>query len=475
MNSEGPGGNVSRSDAMSEKSRVATWSLVASFTLAVAKFVAALFSGSLGLLSEAFHSLLDFAATGVTLFAIRYAERPADDDHPFGHAKMESVAALIETGMLFGVTGWIVYEALHRLTSGTGEVEISWWVLAVVAASIVIDFNRSRALQATADRTQSEALAADALHFRADLWSSCAVLTGLLLSLAGFAWADPAAALVVAVFVAHAAFGLGKRTLATLLDAAPAGLSVNLTEIATAVNGVLSVSRIRCRPAGPTLFVELTVDVARTLHVSRIVDIKQEVVRAIRRAHPSADVNISTHPVEIDDESAHDKIMHIARAHDSAIHHVTVQVTDGRLAVSFDLEVDGETPLLTAHEQATALETAIRDGLGGDVEVESHIEPSPPALLHGREPSARLSTTIRAELARLAKKEKRLSDLHNIRIRQTEEGLFVHYHCRFAPETSVQAVHDVVDRIEIKLGEAIKNVARVVAHAEPVGIERHKL
>lgn len=460
---------------MEEKASVAKWSLAASFLLAVAKFVAALLSGSLGLLSEAFHSLLDFAATGVTLFAIRYAGRPADDDHHFGHAKMESVAALIETGMLFAVTAWIVYEAVMRLLFGGHEVEISWWVFAIVVASIVIDWNRSRALQAAADKTQSDALAADALHFRADMWSSCAVLVGLGLVAMGFAWADSAAALVVAVFVAKAAYGLGQRTLATLLDAAPAGLSAALTEVANGVDGVLSVSQIRARPAGPTLFVEMAVDVPRTLHVSRIVEIKSQLVREVRTLHPSADVSIVASPVALDDETAHDKIMHIATAHNAAIHHVTVQDNGGRLAVSFDYEVDGSTPLDEAHKLATILETAIRDGLGADVEVESHIEPSPPVLLHGREPSAAVVKQVTTALARLSKREKLLSDLHNIRIRTTEEGLFVHYHCRFAPETSVQTVHDVVDRIENNLMETVKGVGRVVAHAEPVGHAKHRL
>lgn len=458
-----------------EKASVARWSLAASFVLAVAKFVAALLSGSLGLLSEAFHSLLDFAATGVTLFAIRYADRPADDDHHFGHAKMESVAALVETGMLFAVTGWIVYEAAIRLIYGGHEIELSWWVFAVVLASIAIDWNRSRALQATADRTQSDALAADALHFRADMWSSCAVLAGLALVALGLAWADSVAALVVAVFVAKAAFGLGQRTLATLLDAAPSGLSAALTEVANGVDGVLSVTQLRARPAGPTLFVEMAVDVPRTLHISRIVEIKEALIREVRALHPAADVSVVANPVALDDETAHDKIMHIATGHNAAIHHVTVQDNSGKLAVSFDYEVDGDTSLEEAHTLATILETAIRDGLGADVEVESHIEPSPPTLLHGREPSARVVKQVTAELARLGKREKLMSDMHNIRIRTTEEGLFIHYHCRFAPQTSVQTVHDVVDRIEVSLTDAVKGVARVVAHAEPVGHEKHRL
>jgi cation diffusion facilitator family transporter len=458
-----------------EKSAVARWSLMASLLLVVGKLAAAWASGSLGLLSEAFHSMLDFAATAVTLFAIQYADRPADDDHPFGHAKMESVAALIETAMLFAVTAWIVYEAITRLLGEPHALDISWWVLAVIVASILIDYNRSRALQRTAERTQSDALAADALHFRADMWSSCAVFVGLLLSWYGFHQADAIAALVVAVFVAKAAWGLGQRTLATLLDAAPAGVTAQLSKIASDVDGVLSVAQLRARPAGPTLFVDMTVNIPRTLHVTKSEEVKTAITSAIRALHPAADISIIANPVALDDETAHDKIMHIASAHKAAIHHVTVQDNEGRLAVSFDYEVDGATTLVAAHDMATSLETAIRDGLGADVEVESHIEPSPPALLHGKPPKPLVARTLERTLQALARRETFISDLHNIRIRATEEGLFVHYHCRFDPHVPVQTVHDTVDRIENALMKKVKGIARVVAHAEPTGHGRHRL
>jgi cation diffusion facilitator family transporter len=224
-----------------EKSRVATLSLIASAGLASVKFAAAMVSGSLGLLSEAFPSLLDCGATALTLFAVRIGDQPADDDHHFGHAKVESVAALVETGLLFMVTLWVAYEAVLRLWVGGHKVEISWWLFAVVIASIFIDYNRSHALENAAQKTSSDALAADALHFRADMWSSCAVLIGLALSWYGFWFADPLAALVVAGFVGKAAYDLGARTLATLLDAAPAGSTEKLRELAECTNGVLSV------------------------------------------------------------------------------------------------------------------------------------------------------------------------------------------------------------------------------------------
>src|SRR6478672_4097294 len=114
--------------APSAKQSVALVSIGASAVLVVTKFAAGLFTGSLGILSEAIHSLIDFGATIVTYFAIRYSDQPADDEHHYGHAKIESVAALVETGLLFLTTGWIVYESIRRLFFHEAhEVEVTWW------------------------------------------------------------------------------------------------------------------------------------------------------------------------------------------------------------------------------------------------------------------------------------------------------------------------------------------------------------
>ena len=182
----------------SEKQKVALVSLLASAVLAAAKLVAAVFTGSLGILSEAIHSLLDTGATAITFAAVRISDRPPDETHHFGHAKVESVSALTATGLLFATTIWIVYEAIHRLLTGDTDATVAWWAVAIIAASIVIDFNRSRALRRVAQATASEALEADALHFTSDLWSSVVVLVGLAAAWAGYPWADSVAALAVA-------------------------------------------------------------------------------------------------------------------------------------------------------------------------------------------------------------------------------------------------------------------------------------
>jgi cation diffusion facilitator family transporter len=458
-----------------EKTQVALLSLLASAGLTLVKFAAALFSGSLGLLSEAFHSLFDFGATALTLFAVKLGAQPADDEHHFGHAKVESVAALVETGLLILVTLWVAYEAVKRLIFGGHELELSWWLFVIVIASIVIDYNRSHALERTAQKTDSDALAADALHFRADMWSSCAVFVGLSLSWLGFPAADPLAALVVAGFVAKAAYDLGARTLVTLLDQAPEGTTETMRELASDVNGVLGISRLRVRPAGPTLFVDLTADVPRTLPATTTDAIRGTLVEKIRQRFSKADVTVQINPVQLDSETAFDKVELIAAQHRLSVHHMTVQDLDGRLAVSFDLEIDGNTPLILAHEKATALETSIREGLGNNVEVESHIEPQDAVLLVGGPADDKTVARISRKLAALCKKEKQLSDLHNIRVRKNAAGLYVHYHCRFKPQQTISAVHGIIDKIENAVIKSEPTITRVVAHAEPVGSVQHPL
>src|SRR5690349_22098228 len=206
------------------KERVALTSVAASGALTIAKAVVGVLSGSLALVSEAAHSALDFAATVMTWYAVRIAGKPADEEHHYGHGKVESVAALIETGLLFVLSAFVIYEAGKRLAGAQGHaVEATIWAFGVIVASIVVDFLRARLLYRVARETASEALEADALHFGSDMWSSLAVLAGLGGVALGWPMADAAAAIVVAVFIVVAGWRLGRRTVETLTDTAPEG------------------------------------------------------------------------------------------------------------------------------------------------------------------------------------------------------------------------------------------------------------
>lgn len=460
----------------SEKQSVALVSMLASAVLAGSKFLAALFTGSLGVLSEAIHSLIDFGATIVTFFAIRWGDRPADDEHHYGHAKIESMAALIETGLLFLTTGWIAWEAIDRLIGGNYHVvEVTWWAIAIIAGSIIIDFNRARALKRVAEKTSSEALEADALHFSSDMWSSIVVLGGLAAVWAGVPAADSIAALIVSAFIAYAGWELGARTLNTLLDAAPAGATEIVRGLVEDIHGVLAIKSIRLKPAGATMFTSIVVEVARTMPIDDIVKTKDAINQAVQDRFPNADITVTANPVPLDNETVFQKVMLIATRRNLGIHHLTVQQIGERLAISFDLEVEGSTSLGQAHDTATALEDAIRQELGSDVEVESHIEPQPERMLQGHDAPSGLTAEVTAALLEFTAAHARLSDIHSIRLRRNEEGLFLHYHCRCSPADTVQAIHKDIDRVEAGLKERFADIRRVIAHAEPLGAQRHAL
>jgi cation diffusion facilitator family transporter len=461
--------------AKDEKHRVVVLSFFASLGLAIAKLLAGLLSGSLGVLSEALHSLVDTGATAVTWFAVNYADKPADDDHHYGHAKAESVAALIEAGLLFLMVAWIAKEAVSRIWGGGHEVEITWWVVGVIVVSIIVDFNRSRALRRVAEKTASAALEADALHFSSDMWSSIFVLAGLAGVWLGYAQSDAVAALLVAAFIAHAAWQLAQKTLSNLLDRAPDGVTAEVRRLVEDTQGILRITSLRLRPAGPAFFASVVVEVPRTMPIDDIVGLKHGLEAKILAEYPDADLTVTANPVALDNETVFQRILLIASRRNLAIHHLNVQEIRGQLAVSFDLEVDGRMALATAHEQATALEAAIRAELGPAVEVESHIEPQPERLLHGKEAGIKLSAEVETALIELSRKEPRMSDVHSVRVRRNDEGLFVHYHCRFAPQDTVDVVHAAVDRVENALQQRFPKVIRVIAHTEPVGHERHAL
>jgi cation diffusion facilitator family transporter len=450
------------------KERVALGSIAASAGLTAAKAVVGLLSGSLAILSEAAHSLLDLAATVLTYFAVRIADKPADREHQYGHGKVESVAALAETALLFLLCVGVVWEAAQRLAGAHGtHVEATIASFAVIAASVVIDFLRAQVLSRTAAETSSQALEADALHFRSDMWSSLAVLVGLGAVALGFAQADSIAAIVVAMFVCLAGWRLGKRTIDTLTDTAPAGVAERVASIARRIKGIVSIEGVRTRPAGATLFVDLGVGVSRSLPLDRVAALKDELTRAIRAEVPQAELTVTTHPRALDDETALERVMVIARNRSLAVHHVMVHELPGRLLISLDLEVDGRLTLGAAHDIASGLEAAIAEELGPQVEVETHIEPLQAQGLGGRDAASERVAEIRAALGEVARGLGAIGDVHDVRVRETPEGEIVNFHCLVDPALTVEQVHDKVDEVERGLRRRRPSIKRVIGHAEP--------
>jgi cation diffusion facilitator family transporter len=450
----------------SAKSRVAAISIFASAGMAAAKFVVGIAIGSLALISEALHSSVDVVATVITWLVVRVSDRPADHEHHYGHGKFESLSALGVIAMLYVLAGGILVESYSRLREGAPPPTISAIPFIVLLIDIAVNFWRARALHRTARDTKSQALAADALHFASDVLGSIAVMVGLALSGLGYAWGDAAAAIGVAVVIASLGLRLARSTVETLLDRAPEGASEKAIVAIRAVPGVVDVERLRMRMVGSTHFIDAIVQVPRTYPIDRIEEIKRKAQAAVSKVLDDADLTFTAVPVARNNESIRERIMVIARNSGLAIHHVTVHDLGGKLTVSIDLEVDGEMALNQAHDIAHELERNIRDEFGEDVEVDTHIEPLEPELPLGADAAPDRVDAIKTALSRFAA-DGAIHDIHSVRVRNTDAGEIVNFHCRAAPSMSVIKVHENVDAIERALRRAFPTVKRVISHAEP--------
>ncbi len=393
-----------------EKTRVAITSIIASVSLTVSKFIIAIATGSLGILSEALHSGLDVIAATMTLYAVRMAMRPPDLEHHYGYAKFESLTSLGETILLFGVAGWIFYEGIGRIFFVHSGPEITVFSFAIMIVSIVINFNRSRVLYRIARKYGSQALEADALHFKADMLTSGVVLVGLaVVYLFGIPNADSYAAITVAGVIVYTSLGLGRRTLDVLLDKAPKGIQGQILESVTGFEGVKNAHSVRVRKVGSETFVDLHIEVPRIFTHDKAHRIATNVENKIKdEILPNSDVVVHVDAVEDDmTETIKDKIRLIATnypaiknihsiylstsaQHDSAANSIQKEAVmvggdDGNLHPSIssalsllhlylDVQIDSKLDLKTAHDIVDDFERKIQKEIPSIKTITTHIE-----------------------------------------------------------------------------------------------------
>jgi cation diffusion facilitator family transporter len=451
-------------------------SVLAAFFLTGMKLAVGLMTGSLGILAEAAHSGLDLVAAVVTFLAVSVSDKPADREHPYGHGKIENFSALIETVLLFLTCAWIIYEAVQRLFFKPAEIDPSLWAFLVMAISIGIDVSRSRMLFRAARKYQSQALEADALHFSTDVWSSSVVIGGLALVWAGkyvfpglshlLQKADAVAAFGVALIVLFVSYRLGKRTIDVLLDRAPDGLAPRIREAASKVDGVMSVGQVRVRRSGPSVFVDLTVDVDRNHSFERTHRIAESVEGKIQSLAPGADVVVHTDPREVERETMAKRIRAVAFRNQISVHNISMHVEKDHVYVDLHLEVDDHLSLQQAHDQASHIETDLKADMPNIVRVTTHLESRGTGIgddvnVTDDEP------VLVGRIVRLTNEISGARRCHDVMVRRRGKRLSVSLHCSFEKELSIVQVHDISTRIEEGLKNKIAGLDRVLIHAEP--------
>ena len=456
-----------------EKRSVAGNSVLAAIAITTLKIVVGITTGSLGILSEAAHSGLDLIAAIITFFSVRVSDKPADADHQYGHGKVENFSAFIETGLLLLTCVWIIYEAIKRLFFRHVEIEASAWAFVVMGLSIGVDIWRSRALGRIAEKYDSQALEADALHFSTDVWSSSVVILGLLLVMMGRAlhvdWlrdADPVAALVVAGIVVHVSWRLARKTIDALLDAAPAGVRSQIIDAVRRVQGVIEVDRVRIRRAGNRYFADVSVGLARTVTFQHSGQVAASVTDAVHRVLPDADVTVNSIPRADRTENIFDQIRAVATRHNLNVHDVSVQDLHGRLHVEQHLELDERLSLKDAHDRVTALEAEMREEVPEISSILTHIESEPATIEPGDEIVR--DAALERRLKAIAAEFPEVLDMHEIEIKRVRGRLYVSCHCTLADDLPLSRVHDIQTDLEIRFKQDAPELFRVLIHPEPM-------
>jgi cation diffusion facilitator family transporter len=478
---EDPGTQQRRHNASAAKRSAAQSSAFAALGITLLKLLTGILTGSVGMLSEAAHSFIDLIAAAITLLAVRVSDRPADEEHNYGHGKLESLSAGFETLLMVGSCVWIAHESIRRILHHT-HLGLRWsiWPFAVLLLSIGVDYTRSRNLHRVAGEQRSDALEADAVHFGTDIWSSAAVFLGLLASFAGdrlhqpaLEYADPVAALVVAAIILRVTWRLARQTIDSLLDATPPEVREqmrrDLVRDIEAADGVLAVERVRVRRSGSNYFVDLTLSLPRNLTFQRAEQITFSATAAVQRLMPGADVVIHTVPTATLGESVFDRIRAVAARSNLAIHDVSVQQFDGSLHVEQHLEVPETMPLREAHDIATHLETEMRREIPGISTLLTHIESEPAKIAISAQVDA--SQNLERQLRDTAAHFPDILDIHEITVTRGHGGaassVQVNCHCTLPDDMAMETVHEIITNFESEFRLDHPQVARVLIHPEP--------
>ena len=455
-----------------EKKSVALNSVFAAVGITTLKVIVGITTGSLGILSEAAHSGLDLVAAAITYFSVRVSDKPADADHQYGHGKVENFSAFIETGLLLLTCVWIVYEAVKRLFFHEAHIYPTVWAFAVMGVSIAVDTWRSRKLQRIADKYDSQALHADALHFSTDIWSSAVVILGLALVLAGHRWslpwlakADPLAALVVAGIVVYVSWRLARQTIDALLDAAPSGVRARIIDEIRDVDGVLEVDRVRIRRGGSRYFVDVSIAMSRTVTFQKSEQVSEQVAQRIRQLLPDADVVVNAVARAHRHESLFDRVRAVATRNNLNVHDISVQDLDGRLHVEQHVELDETLTLKDAHDRVTQLEAEMKRDMPEISTILTHIE-SELARIETSDGPLRVPSFER-KLQVVTESFPEVVDMHDLVFKRVGGRLYLSLHCTMKDDLPLSRVHDIQTAMEGRFRQEVPELFRVLIHPEP--------
>lgn len=444
--------------------------LVLNLIVATAKILIGLWSGVLAITADGLHSTVDGSSNIIALFANRLAARPPDSDHPYGHRRFETIAAL-GIGAFLLLTAWeILSSALGRLSGSETHQEITPLSFVVMIGTLGVNLFVNTYESREGRRLNSQLLIADAAHTRTDILVTISVLASMfLIALLKWDWLDTLVALVIVVLIVRAAWGILRQTGSVLVDTAPYSPE-QLTRWTQELPCVAQVVRARSRGPKDSAHIDLDVMVNAATTTQHTEAITSAIRDKLRQHIPGLD-EVEVHFVP--DNNGRADYALTARAHADELglttHEVHVRDNGQGKVLELHVEVPPDQTLGGAHAQVTQLEQTIQQSLPDVAEVVSHIEPAVSLQQEGSHSGAtgRIMLSLEDQAAHLLRSEFPDLNWHHIEVYASNGSFALSLHVTLPGQISVEAAHRIAESAETLLRAQISQIERVTIHTEP--------
>ena len=447
-----------------QRTKVLQISLLAIFSAFIVELVFGLISNSLGLITDSVHALLDSVVTAILLLAARMAIKPPDEEHTYGHGKIESLGGMIGGIAIFLIAGFFIYESIQRLQSPLPSTLPGMFAIIGGLYTIGIDIFRIVLLRKSIKKIGGATLKADFYHAFMDLGSTIVAIVGIVLVSYGFYNGDFVAALILGVLLAILSLKLIHKTALELTDIISPELVRKVKEIVVNTEGVIGVEAILMRRSGDTIFADVTISLRGDTSFDRAHEISSMAENNIKNKMSNAVITIHFEPdwknVPLDA-----KINDIAKSVDGVkgVHNIISHKTKGKTYSNLHVMVDREINLYSAHKISEVIEQKIQENIPEIEHVTIHLEPflAVPINLNVED------KITEEKIREILKKYTAIKKIGRIVSLNFENILKIDIDCSFDKESSIEKVHDLTSEIEHVIRTQIKN-AVITIHPEPI-------
>jgi cation diffusion facilitator family transporter len=447
-----------------QRTKVLQISLVAIFSAFLVELIFGLVSNSLGLITDSIHALLDSMVTVILLLAARMAIKPPDEEHTYGHGKIESLGGLIGGIAIFLIAIFFIYESINRLQSPPPSILPGLFAIIGGLYTIGVDIFRIIILKKSISKIGGTTLKADFYHAFMDLGSTLVAIIGIVLVTYGFYSGDFIAALILGGVLAILSLKLIYKTSQELTDIISPELVKKVRKIIVSTEDVIDIGAILMRRSGDTIFADITISLRGDTSFDKAHEISNRVEKNIKNEMPNCEITIHFEPTW-ENVPLDAKIFDIAKNIPGVkgVHNVSTHKSKGKTFSNLHVMVDREINLYSAHKISEIVEDKIQKSIPGIEHVTIHLEP----FLTVPENFNREDKATEREIREILKKYPEIKKIGRIVSLNFENILKIDIDCSFDRDLSIEKVHDLTSEIEQLIRAEIQN-AVITIHPEPV-------